>query len=245
MQEARSTLANVALGLAVLAAVAAVTGPVAIHAGVTTPFLGFRIFGFGLLASLPILLLSLAALIRSRGPEQREGRRSAVRATLLSAGLVVLFAVLAVPGMRIPAIHDITTDPDDAPLFIEAARAPENAAAALAYPLENAPQQRSAYPDLAPIVTKAAPADAYAAAQRAATALGWQVVRSDPSAGTLEAEATSRVFLFVDDVSLRVRAQDGGSRIDLRSRSRVGKSDVGANAARIRAFTWELGRTLQ
>jgi uncharacterized protein (DUF1499 family) len=240
MNEGRSTLATVALGLAVLAVVAVVAGPLAIHAGIVTPFRGFRIFGFGLLASLPILVLSLAALVRTRGPTQREGRRSAARATGVSVALALLFAALAAPAMRVPQIHDITTDPEDPPQFVEAERAPENQGGVLAYPRETVAQQRVAYPDVAPIVLKAAPGDAYAAALRAASNLGWQVVRSDPSGGTLEATSTSRLFLFVDDVTVRVRPQDQGSRIDLRSRSRVGKSDLGANAARIRAFAAEL-----
>jgi len=244
MNSGRSTLASVAFFLAVLALVAVVAGPLAIHAAVVTPFLGFRIFGLGLLASLPILVLAIAALILTRGAAKREGRATAVRATVLSALMAVIFAVLAAPGMRLPAIHDITTDPNDPPVFVEAARAPENQDGMI-YPSENAALQRAAYPDIAPIVVKAASTEAYGAAQRAATDVGWAIVRSDPAAGTFEATSTSRIFLFVDDISVRVRPDGDGSRIDLRSRSRVGKSDLGANAARIRAFSAALARATQ
>lgn len=234
MERGDSTLASVALRLAVAAALAAGLGPLAIHAGVVAPFTGFRVFGFGLLASIPIFLLSLAALIRTRGPEFTGGRRTALRAALLSGALAVSFVVLAAPSRRVPVIHDITTDPTDPPSYAGPARAA--AGAGLDYPSENEAQQRAAYPEVAPIIVEAAPGDAYAAAQRAALQLGWEVVRSDPSAGTFEATSTSRLFRFVDDVAVRVRSQDGGSRIDVRSRSRVGKSDLGANAARILAF---------
>lgn len=244
MPAGRSLLAAVAFGLAVLALLAVVAGPVLIHAGVATPFTGFRIFGFGLLASLPALLLSLAALLRTRSPAQRAGRRRAVEATLLSGALAALLVALALPARRVPAIHDITTDPADPPGFLSAAGEPGEGAAGAVYPAENAALQQAAYPDLGPLLVAASAADTYAAAQRAASALGWEVVRSDPAAGTLEATETSGVFRFVDDVSVRVRPQDGGARIDLRSRSRVGKSDVGANAARIRAFAGELRRAL-
>lgn len=243
MNGGRSKLSGVAFSMSVLAALTAVAGPLSIHAGVTTPFLGFRIFAAGLLAAIPALILSVIALLRTRGSARRDGHRMAVRATLISAALVVLFAVLAAPGLGVPPIHDITTDPDDAPALIEAARAPDNAGQDFAYPRDTTALQRDAYPDISPILVSAAPADAYAAAQRAATALGWEVLRSDPATGTLEAKATSRTFLFVDDVSVRVRPQDAGSRIDVRSRSRVGKSDLGANAARIRAFAAEVGRS--
>ena len=246
MTGGRSPFATVAWSVSVLAAVAVVAGPLAIHAGVVVPFVGFKIFGLGLVASLLVALpLSLVALLRTRGPARREGRRTAVRATLLSAALVLFLAVLARPGMSVPRIHDITTDPENPPSFIDAAQVPENAGDVMGYPPENAPQQRAAYPDVAPIVVQIAPADAFAAAQRAATALGWQIVRSDPAGGSLEATSTSKMFLFVDDVSVRVRPQDAGSRIDLRSRSRVGQGDVGVNAARIRAFGTELGKSVQ
>ena len=168
--------------------------------------------------------------------------RSALRAIVLSGALFIVFAVIAAPGARVPAINDITTDPDDPPAFVEALRAPENEGRAPGYPAGNAPLQRAAYPDLAPIVLKEPPDAAYAAAQHAATALGWSVVRSDPAGGTLEATQTSRLFLFVDDIVVRVKPTDGGSRVDVRSRSRVGKGDVGANAARIRRFTAELAK---
>jgi uncharacterized protein (DUF1499 family) len=240
MNDGRSTLATVCFNLALLAWLAVAAGFLGIHAGVTKPFVGFRIFGFGLLASVPILVLSIVAMIRTRGAARREGRRNALRATLLSGALLVLFAVLAAPGAQVPAINDITTDPDDAPAFVEALQAPENQGRDPGYPATNAPLQRAAYPDLAPIVLKDPPDAAYAAAQRAATALGWTVVRSDPAGGALEATQTSRLFLFVDDVVVRVKPEDAGSRIDVRSRSRVGKGDVGANAARIRSFTAEV-----
>src|SRR5574337_1690239 len=236
MSSGGSALATTAFVLAILALVAVVAGPLAIHAGAVSRFLGFRIFGLGLLASVPILLLGVAALIRTRSAARRAGRPSAVRATVLSALMAGLFLALALPARRVPPIHDITTDPADPPDFVAAVRAPENQGG-MAYPAENATQQQLAYPDVTPLRVKLAPADAYAAAQRAAAALGWTVVRSDPSSGTFEATSTSRIFRFVDDVSVRVRPDADGARVDLRSRSRVGKSDLGANAARIRAFS--------
>lgn len=242
MPNGRSGLASFAWILAVLAALAVVAGPLAIHAGVVAPFVGFRIFALGLLVSFPALILALIAMLRTRGPEKREGRRVALRATLVSAVLAVIFAVLAAPGGSVPAIHDITTDPDDPPGFVEAPRLSETPAAEFAYPRDTLPQQQAAYPGVAPILLSVPPASAFEAAERAAGALGWEIVRSDPASGTLEATSTSRAFRFVDDVSIRIRPQDAGSRVDVRSRSRVGKSDLGANAARIEAFAAEIAK---
>jgi cytochrome bd-type quinol oxidase subunit 2 len=124
MNEGRSTFASVC-NLALLAWLAVVAGLLGIHVGITKPFVGFRIFGFGLLASVPILVLSIIAMLRTRGAARREGRRSALQATLLSGALLVLFAVLAAPGAQVPAINDITTD-RRSPAFVEALQAPEN-----------------------------------------------------------------------------------------------------------------------
>jgi uncharacterized protein (DUF1499 family) len=212
-------------------------GPLSVHAGFATPFGGFRIFALGVLLGLPALLFGVAGLIASRGDPDL---RSSAWTGTLTGGLLVGFLVMrALSAGGIPRIHDIATDPADPPAFTLAARAPENEAQDMAYPPENAPLQQKAYPTVKPIVLAAPPADAYQRALRVAGELGWKTTFSDPAAGVFEATFTSPTFLFVDDVVVRVRPDAGDptrSRVDLRSRSRVGQSDLGANAARIRAF---------
>jgi uncharacterized protein (DUF1499 family) len=107
---------------------------------------------------------------------------------------------------------------------------------------EVAAQQKKAYPDLAPIRLAVPPAQAFDKARAAAQALGWEIVASDPAEGRLEATDTTRWFAFKDDVVVRIRPDGDGSRVDVRSKSRVGRSDVGANAARIRAFREALAK---
>jgi uncharacterized protein (DUF1499 family) len=97
-------------------------------------------------------------------------------------------------------------------------------------------QQRAAFPDLAPIDVASPPAETLQRAEQIAGQLGWTVSRTDAASGVIEAYHVSRVFRFVDDVVIRVRPRASGSRVDLRSNSRVGGGDLGANAARIRAF---------
>jgi len=108
----------------------------------------------------------------------------------------------------------------------------------MSYPPTFAEIQRQCCADLAPAHLEVPPAAALAAVQRAAATMpDWTVTNVDAGAGTLEAVATSRLFHFQDDVVVRVRAEgDGASRVDVRSKSRVGKGDLGANAARIRLF---------
>jgi uncharacterized protein (DUF1499 family) len=99
------------------------------------------------------------------------------------------------------------------------------------------------YPDLAPIRVSSDPARALSLAEEAARKLGWEVVTVDAAAGTLLARDTSKIFRFVDDVVVRVRpGEGGGAVVDVRSKSRVGQGDIGANAARIRRFAGELPR---
>src|SRR5260221_12885439 len=106
---------------------------------------------------------------------------------------------------------------------------------------EFARQQRAAYPDLAPILLPAAPGEACARAAAAAEAMGWEVVGRDAAAGTVEAVDTTKWFGFKDDIAIRITpTPEGGSRIDIRSKSRVGRSDLGTNAQRIRAYAERL-----
>ena len=89
-----------------------------------------------------------------------------------------------------------------------------------------------------------APRDAFARALAAAEAMGWEVVGRDAAAGTIEAVDTTKWFGFKDDIAIRVSAADAGSpnlsRVDVRSKSRVGRSDLGTNAQRIRSYLQQL-----
>lgn len=132
-----------------------------------------------------------------------------------------------------PRINDITTTPDDPPAFRSRP----------AYPPGNAAVQREAYPDLAPIALKQEPAAAFATAVAAAKRMPrWEVVYEDAAARVLEAVATTGLLRFKDDVVVSVKPAEGGSTVHVRSKSRLGKGDLGANAARIRAYAAELAR---
>jgi uncharacterized protein (DUF1499 family) len=143
-------------------------------------------------------------------------------------GLVMLVPAYGIAGaVGKPMIHDITTDLDDPPRFETLKVAP--------YDPANASIQRAAYADVQPLTLAVPPADAFERA-RAAAATKWEIASSRPEAGILEATATTGFFGFKDDVIVRVRPDAKGSRIDVRSVSRVGKSDVGMNAKRIREY---------
>jgi uncharacterized protein (DUF1499 family) len=128
----------------------------------------------------------------------------------------------------LPRLNDVTTDTAKPPAF-----AGSNGGE---YHAEFAAEQRTGYPDIRPLIVKEPLPAAFARVEEAAKDLGWQIVAADIERGRLEAIDTTPWFAFKDDIVVRLTPVAGGTRIDMRSRSRVGRSDLGANAARIRAF---------
>lgn len=218
----------------------AAAGPLLIWAGAISPIFGFsRFYLLGMLLGVAALPLALGALHTTRRAAARGGRQLA----WLGCGAGAVLLALLLHGMAaargVPSINDITTNPADPPALSAAAT---KGADAPAYPAAFAAAQRSAYPDLAPLHSALSADRALVRAEAAARKLGWQsvrVLRAEGGGGALHAREVSAVFRFVDDVAVRVRPRNGGAQVDLRSRSRVGRSDLGANAARIRAFTRE------
>ncbi|MFM9962273.1 MAG: DUF1499 domain-containing protein [Planctomycetaceae bacterium] len=137
----------------------------------------------------------------------------------------------------VPYIHDITTDTEHPPLFVAVLplRAGSENSAEYGGP-ELAKQQKEGYPDLKPGMVSGPPDVAFPRALQAAKDMGWKIVASDPKSLRIEATDTTLWFGFKDDVVVRLSSAPIGSRIDVRSVSRVGKSDVGANARRIDAY---------
>jgi uncharacterized protein (DUF1499 family) len=107
---------------------------------------------------------------------------------------------------------------------------------------EVAAAQRRAYPDIGPLALAMPPATAFARALDAAKGMGWEIVAADAGAGRIEATATTPWFGFRDDVVVRITPAAAGSRVDVRSVSRVGRSDLGTNARRIREYLAMLSR---
>jgi uncharacterized protein (DUF1499 family) len=196
---------------------------------------GLQLMRYAAFAGLGAGALALIGLLWPRVRRQGAG--------LLSVALAIGLVVVALPWLQlrqarsVPPIHDISTDLQQPPEFsaiVELRGADSN-------PLDRADpalpdQQRAAYPDVRPAIIAAAPDAAFERALEVADTLGWEIVSTDPTAGLIEATDTTLWFGFKDDVAIRIRAEGEGSRIDLRSVSRVGRSDVGANARRIRAF---------
>jgi uncharacterized protein (DUF1499 family) len=237
-----SRLSQLAIAIAIASAALFVSMPLISKMGAMPSRVSFPLFMLGGLLGLVGLLLALIALYTTRPATGRAGRGLAWTACALGAAVLAGVALAAGSSAGLPPINDITTDPGDPPRFDALAREGPNAGRDMSYPGESfASQQRAAYPDLAPIAFARPPAEALAAVKTAIEGLGWKIVTADADAGVIEATDTSRVFRFVDDIAVRIRADDTGSRVDVRSKSREGKGDLGANAARIRRLRYALG----
>lgn len=202
------------------------------------PFLtAFSTFSLSLLAVVALAVLGLLVLPWALW-RNRALTAGALKAVVIGA-IPVLVIVLTVgpKGFQVPAIHDISTDTVNPPQFEAALLDRDAAENSLDYAgAEIAELQRQAYPEVEPLQLSLSPTQVFERALAQTGQEGWQVLASDPSRGRIEAVATSALFGFKDDVVIRIRAQDQGSRVDVRSVSRVGKSDLGANAARIQQF---------
>ena len=232
-----SRAANIAAKFGGLGALAFVLGPVLAQLGLTSPFVAFRIFGVGLLLGLVALLLGAVGLWATRGAAGVGGRRLALFGSGVGVAIVgTVLGVLLSAGAG-PVINDISTDLEDPPRFRAAQTAEANGGRDLAYPGEAfAAEQRKGYPDLKPIRMSGAPKEVYRRCLDAAHELGWKLTMQDAATGTFEAVDVTAIFRFVDDIVVRVRGDGNESVVDVRSKSRDGKGDMGANAARIRAF---------
>lgn len=224
--------------LSITALMLVLVPPPAYRFGALSLAVAFTGLKWGAMLAIVGMVLSLLGAILVRPGSGRHGFGFALVGLLLGAGAFAGPFSMQVKAGQVPMIHDISTDTDTPPAFVAALPLRQGAANPPDYAgPEVAAQQKAAYPDLAPLALPLAPADAVARATEAARSLGWEVIASEPAAGRVEAVATTAWWGFKDDVVVRVADNgQGGSLIDVRSKSRVGKSDLGANAARIRAF---------
>ena len=194
---------------------------------------GLLLYALSCLGATAILAVCVLLLMLPRFAPWR--RAIMLRALLVLPGTLLLSAMLAGRG-DIPPIHDITTDPADPPTFTAAPDQRGADSNSLDIVADTIEQQRSAYPDIATLLTDIPIDEAFERALEIASELGWEVYHQDRNAGVIEAVDTTRIMAFKDDVVIRVRSNADGTLIDLRSVSRVGLSDLGANARRIRTF---------
>ena len=225
------------LGLAGLAFFLLVVSGPGTRAGLWGWASALQIFTWAAWIGLASAGLALGPIALLASPRWRSRPWEPVLALALGLAAAAPAVGMLMKAKSLPFIHDITTDTSDPPAFVALLPARKAAPNGADYDPKVAAEQQKGYPDIQPLTLKAAPAQALQRAVEVARASGWEVVASDASAGRIEATATTTFFGFKDDIVIRIRPDGaGGSRVDMRSVSRVGVSDVGANAARIREF---------
>ena len=239
MLKERLRIGTVLLIAAILAALAIGLMVFGARFGLWEPIVGFRLVRTYMNpVAYGVVGFGVAGLVYQLAVRNHEGAIKAFIASLIGLGLLTPMIYEQIkPSVSFPPIHDISTNTSNPPIFITLDDHRPGAKNTLVYGgPEVAAQQRKAFPDIKPIQSNKSPADAFSEALRVAKAMGWEIVAKDPDHLRIEATARTPVYRFVDDVVVTVSPVDGGSRIDIRSVSRIGRGDRGVNAMRIRKF---------
>ena len=248
-------LAWVALALSGGGLAAALIAAAGTGTGAWSFRIGLTILTYAFFAAIGGGLLAIIVFVSARLRKVPAGRINLV-ALVIAVGFGAYLMSHIATARQVPAIHDVTTDLADMPQFQTLTVRTDN--------LENIPDgdrpkiaaldpesrwkaiHRQAYGDLRGLRLPLSVADTVKRAEALARTRGWEIARVDARAGVVEATDTTFFFRFKDDVVVRVRpdpVKPGGSIVDMRSISRVGVSDIGVNAQRIRAFLADLAAT--
>lgn len=230
-------LARLGFFLACAAAlVVALAGPLHRFLGLDVA-LTLGVFRYGFYGAVAAAALGLGTLLPTRPGERRRGFVAAVLAVAVGVAAAWVPLDWFLRAQHLPELNDVSTDIANPPPLVVTAQLRRGATTAAGHPGAAAGvAQRSAYPDIVPVVLPVAPVEAFKRVDKVATSLGWDIVARAPAEGRLEAVATSPWFGFADDIVVRIRPDGSGSRIDVRSKSRDVESDLGDNAVRIRTF---------
>jgi uncharacterized protein (DUF1499 family) len=210
------------------------------------------VFGASLaLAFLALLLAASAAVVIWR--TGRRGVATAAGGFVLALALLAYPAYLTLKAVSLPILNDITTDFETPPTFMISTKAREARAGRVPPSPDPTTEatQKAAYPEIQPMMVDLEAVQAYQMALRIAKELGWRIVDANPpnlrGDGVAHIDATDRspVFAFVDDIAIRIRPLANQTRIDIRSVSRIGRHDFGANARRIRKFIAAVQESVQ
>jgi uncharacterized protein (DUF1499 family) len=237
-------LAAAGLVIALICAAAAIFSGIGYRLGLWHFRTGFAILQWAFWGALGAALISLAGLIVGRGT-----RPGVLVMGLL--GLLIAIVTAYIPWSykrtvsSVPFIHDITTDVSNPPEFVAARTLRKEGDHPVDYDgPEVGAQQKQAYPDLAPLITKTPKEQVFDAALSTLASMGLKITNANPADGRLEAVDTTLLYGFQDDMVVRIQESQQGTRIDVRSKSRVGRSDLGVNAKRIRTFLSKLRSAL-
>lgn len=208
--------------------------------------LGIYVIGASLWSGNAFHVLSAFSGTTTTTGTMRAGASILPMASFLMAFIpVALWLSFIVAAQRVPPIHDVSTDTNQPPALMLAEGVRHSSHNSVEYEHQNIPKQRKAYPEIQPLTVALSPEEAVPTVIESMDELGWRLHRplegqvdmlSNNKDLLIEAYDKTAVLGFVDDIVVRIRAVDAGSQIDIRSASRIGQSDFGANAQRIQRF---------
>jgi uncharacterized protein DUF1499 len=265
LEEPVSRLAIWSRRVALFSLVATLIGVIIVRSGALEVVPAVSTLAGALALAVVAILLALGAGIMI-WKDGLGGLRQAVSAVFIGLALIAYPAYLGLRAHQLPAIYDVTTDPIDPPQFDAIARLRPRDANPITYQgLYAAELQHAAYSDIEAEQTTATPQEAFDAAMKVITKRRWRVVNARPPAqglpptrvsnprspqdfsardGVIEAVARSLILGFREDVVVRIRATNDGTRIDARSASRYGRNDLGSNATRVRSLMSDIDDVL-
>ena len=217
----------------IISLVLLIAGPLSHKIGLAPFFVGFILLSIAVLLSLIVVVMGALSLRKSANPANRATLRLA---SILALPALIMTAVILGGGRGAVLTHDISTDTQNPPQFVAAIAERGEKSNPVDFTSEEAELQQQGYPDIKPIRTPLDSKAAFARALKIAEAAGWEIYAKDENSGVIEGVASTLFFGFKDDIIIRVAASDNGSTVDIRSVSRVGKGDMGANAKRVRMF---------
>ena len=218
------------------------SGTIGAHFGWLAPFLGFQIMLLGFFISILGVTASIVAILVTFLTAGREaGRVRSVVGLILCLAIIIPIAEIVATTRKYPLINDITTDTSNPPEFVPTAQLPASQVSRMKYnAVKYATAQRSSpvYAGLGPLHMPGNPNDVFKKAEIIAGEFpGWRITNNNEQTRTLQGVATSAIFQFKDDFVIEVRpAPGGGSLVEMRSKSRDGTGDLGANHNRIKSF---------
>jgi len=235
----QTTIAVLSLAAGIMLAGALILSGPGVQWGLWSYRTGLTILRWTAWSGLGVFVVSLIACFYVTTGTARRGLACAAVGGLCGILAFAIPASMLSKARSVPPIHDITTDTQNPPRFADILPFREKAKArnTIVYGgAKIAALQKKGYPDIGPLVANIPARRAFDTALVVAADLGWQIVASIPGEGRIEATDTTFWFGFKDDIVIRIIALGDRSRIDIRSLSRVGRSDIGTNAARIRRF---------
>ncbi len=226
--------------------VAVISALISLVAGLGTRFnwfffrIGLEIMGIATIVGLVAIAISIIGLLAFFFTPLNKG----IYLSIL--GLIISIPVAVIPlymryEIKVPPIHDITTDITNPPAFVSVLPLRKDAYNKSEYGgADVAAQQTKAYPDIKTLSLNMPADKAFSKALEIAKNMDWEIVAAEPKEGRIEAIATTFWMGYKDDIVIRIKADDKMCNVDIRSVARVGKSDFGKNAERVRVFLSEM-----